>query len=59
MTTVFHARQQGGFIELIKSNFRRKKHYSTNQGSKFLGSSFNNGGNIRSPIQFEEKKSDA
>ena len=44
---------------MIKSNFRRKKHYTKTQGSKFLGSSFNNGGNIRSPIQFEEKKSDA
>ena len=35
MTTVFHARPYGRFIE-IQSNLWRKKLHSTNQGSIFL-----------------------
>ena len=51
MRTVFHAWPYGGFIE-IQSNLRRKKLHRTNQGSNFLGSSFNNRDNVRAPIHF-------
>ena len=41
MTTVFHARSYGRFIE-IQSNLSRKKLHTSNQGSNFLGDSFSN-----------------
>ena len=50
MTTVFHARLHGRFVE-IKSNLRRKKLYRTNQNSVFLEGSFNNR-DVITPIQF-------
>ena len=55
MTTVFHARTNVTFLE-IQSNPRRKKLYGTNQGSNFLGSSFNNRDNVRASIQFRRKR---
>ena len=39
MTTVFHARLYGRFVD-IKSNLRRKKLYRTNQNSSVLGRPF-------------------
>ena len=45
MTTVFHARTYGRFIE-TQSNLRRKKLHRTNQGSNFLGSSLSNKDNV-------------
>ena len=39
MTTVFHARSYGRFME-IQSNLSRKKLHTSNQGSNFLGDSF-------------------
>ena len=54
MTTVFHARSYGRFIE-IQSNLRRKKPHRTNQGSNFVGGSFSNRDNVRAPIYFQEK----
>ena len=51
MITVFHAWRYGRFIE-IQSNLRRKKLNGTNQGSNFLGGSFSNRQNVRTPIQF-------
>ena len=41
MTTVFHARQYGRFIE-IQSNFRGKKLHRMKEGSYFLTGSFSN-----------------
>ena len=54
MTTVFHIRLNGKFIE-IESNPRRKKLYTINQGYNFLGGSFNNRDNVRVPIQFRRE----
>ena len=54
MTTVFHAKLNGIFIE-IQSNPRRKKLHKTNQGSNFLGGSFSNGDNVRAQIQFRRE----
>ena len=54
MTTVFHAWPYGRFIE-IKSNLRRGKFHRTNQGSNFLGGSFTNRDNIRTPFQFRRE----
>ena len=51
MTTLFHEWSYGRFIE-IQSNLRRRKLHKTNQGSNFLGGSFSNRDNVRSPIQF-------
>ena len=51
MKTVFQTRPYG------KSNLRRKKFHRTNQLFNFLGSSFSNGGNVRAPMQLEEKES--
>ena len=42
------------FIE-IQSNLRRKKLHRTNQGSNFLGGSFNNRDNVRAPVQFRRE----
>ena len=50
MTTAFHARVYGRFIE-IQSNLRRKKLYRTNQDSNFLAGSQSNRDNVRSPIE--------
>ena len=50
MTTPFHARVYGRFIEL-QSNLMRKKLYRTNQGSNFLAGSQSNRDNVRSPIE--------
>ena len=53
MTTVLHAWLYGRFTE-IQSNLRKKLH-RTNQGSNFLGGIFNNGSNVRAPIQFRRE----
>ena len=45
MTTVFHARANGRFIE-IQSNLRRKKLHRMNQGSHFLGGTFSKRSNL-------------
>ena len=55
MTTVFHGRLYGRFIE-IKNNFRRKKLHEVNHGSNFLGGSFSNKDNVRVPILFRKEK---
>ena len=52
----FHTWAYVRFIE-IQSNPRRKKPYITNQGSNFLGGSFNNKDNVRGPIQFRRELS--
>ena len=39
MTTVFHVRSYGRFME-IQSKLSRKKLHTSNQGSNFLGNSF-------------------
>ena len=54
MTTVFHAWPYGRFIE-IRTSLRRKTLYRTNQGSNFLGGSFNNRDNVRAPIKFRKE----
>ena len=54
MTRVFHAWPYGRFTE-IKSNLRRKKLHIMNQSSNFLGNSFGNRDNVRTPIQFRRK----
>ena len=54
MTTAFHVWPYGRFIE-IQSNLRRKKLYRINQGSNFLGGSFNNRDNVRAPIPFRRE----
>ena len=54
MTRVFHAWPYDRFIE-IKSNLRRKKLHIMNQSSNFLGNSFGNRDNVRTPIQFRRK----
>ena len=51
MTTIFHAWSYGWFTE-IQSYLRRKKLHRMNRGSSFLGGSFNNQDNVRTPIQF-------
>ena len=55
MTTVFHARLYGRFIE-IQSNFRRTKLHGTNQCANLPQGSFSNGENIRAPIQFRRQR---
>ena len=55
MTTVFHARPYGRFID-IQSNLRGMKPHGTNQGSNFLGGSFSNRNNIRGPIKFRRER---
>ena len=50
MTTIFHAWQYGGFIE-IQRNLKRKKLHRKNQGSNFLGGSYSNKDNVGAPIQ--------
>ena len=58
MTTVFHTWMCGRFIEIL-SNLGRKKLHRTNQGSNFLGGSFNNIGNVspnlNPPSNLQEK----
>ena len=54
MTTVLYACPYSIYIE-IQNNLRREKLHSTNQGSKFLGSSFSNKDNIRPQSNLEEK----
>ena len=58
MPTVFHARLYGRFIE-IYGNLRKKKLCRTNQGSSFLGGSFNNKTECKGPdpIYREEQPS--
>ena len=51
MSTVFHAKLHGIFIN-IKSDFEKNKLYRANQSSKFFGGSFGNAGNVGAPIQF-------
>ena len=55
MTTVFHVKPSGAFIE-IKSNLRRKKLCRTNWSSNFLGGSFSNRDNVRAPFQLTREK---
>ena len=55
MTTVFHARLYGTFVE-IQTNLRRTQIHRTNQGSNFLGGSFSNRDNVRAPIQFRTER---
>ena len=55
MTTVFHARSYGRFIEL-QSNLRREELHRANQGFNFLGDSFRNRGNVRAPVQFRRER---
>ena len=50
MTTWGYSR----FIEM-QSNLGRKKLHRTNQGSNFLGGSFNNRDNVTAPIQFRKE----
>ena len=54
MTTVLYACPYSIYIE-IQNNLRREKLHRTNQGSKFLGSSFSNKDNIRPQSNLEEK----
>ena len=54
MTTGFHTWPYGRFIE-TQSNLRRNKLHRTNQGSNFLGGSFSNRDNVRTPIQFRRE----
>ena len=56
MTTVFHARPYGRFIE-IQSNLRRKKLRRTNlrRTTNFFGSSFSKRNFVRAPIQFRRE----
>ena len=54
MTTVFHARPYGRFIE-IGSNFRKRKLYRMSQGQIFLGDSFRNGHDVSAQIQFRRE----
>ena len=54
MTTVFHARLYGRFIE-IQSNFKRKKLHERNQDPHFLRDSYSNKKNVRSPIQIKRE----
>ena len=49
MTTAFHARPYGRFIE-IQGNLRRKKFHRTNHSSNVLGGSFSNRHNERATI---------
>ena len=53
-TALFHAWLYGSFIK-IQSNLRRKKLHRMNQGSNFLGGSFSNRDNVRTPIQFRRE----
>ena len=48
MTTVFHARTYGRLTE-IQSKLRTKKLHRMNQDSNFLGGSFSNRDNKKSP----------
>ena len=54
MTTVFHGRPYGRFID-IQSNLRRLKFDKTNQGSNFLGDSFSNRDYVIGSIQLRRK----
>ena len=54
MTTIFHARPYGRFME-VQSKLRRKKLHRTNQDSDFLGDSFSKGDNVTGPSNLEEK----
>ena len=55
MTTVFHARPYGRFIE-IKGDLKRKKRYRAYQGPNFLRGSFSNRNNVRTLIQFRGER---
>ena len=54
MKTVVHARAYGRFIEI--QNVRRKKVHRTSQDSNFLGDSFSNRDNRRSPKPILKRK---
>ena len=58
MTTVFCGRYHGRFTE-IKSKLRKHKLYKMNQDSHFLGGSFGNTDNVRTPIQEKQKRNRA
>ena len=58
MTTVFHARLYGKFIE-ITSNRRRKELYGTNQSSNFLCDSCSNIDDIRGPMHLRRETTPA
>ena len=55
MTTVFHARLFGRFIE-IQNNLRRKKLSRTNQSFNFLEGSFSSRDNVTTVIQFRRER---
>ena len=55
MTTVFYGKPYGRFIK-IQNNLWGKKLHSTNQGSNFLGGSFNKRDNVRVLIQFTRER---
>ena len=55
MTTVFHARLFGRFIE-IQNNLRRKKLNRTNQSSNSLEGSFSSRDNVTTVIQFRRER---
>ena len=55
MTTIFHAKPYGTFIE-IKSNLKGKKLHRTNQSSHFLGGSFSDRDSVRAPIQLRRER---
>ena len=55
ITEVFEIRPIGTFIE-VKLNLRRIKEDRTNQGTNFIGNSFNNGHNVRIPVQFRRER---
>ena len=52
MTTVFHARLYGRFIDTNQPQGKEALY----QGSIFLGGSFSNGDNVRAQIQFRQEK---
>ena len=55
MTTVFHTKLDGTFIQL-QSNLGKKKLHRTNQVPNVLGGSFSNRDNLRAPFQFRGEK---
>ena len=58
MTTVFYGRYYGRFIE-IQSKLRKHKLHKMNQDSHFLGGSFGNTDNVRTPVQEKQKRNRA
>ena len=55
LTTIFYGRMYDRLIE-IKSKFRRKRVYGTNQGSNFLVVRFCNRDTVRASNQFKRER---